>query len=343
MKNYWLLLLSLSISSTALAGTISKIYKKGRRVLIDQIEEGDGIEKGAKVCVYDDSDKRITCGKIAKTTKSGKAYMRISKKKFKMVKKGMIVRTKDGSSGGGSNTAKNAGSIRIAGFWTGGIMTPYSYQKLAYQVPESQAPSTLWKQEGEISTQLFGLGLSAGFQIGPGMLITGLRYRAADDLAIDSDYSPSDPNIYSSIKESSSSTGIFFDYAYMTMPLGMFLMDLTAGLDVDMSAVSIDAEVIDEKGTQPTTKLSKAESKLTVASLRVGANFDAMFMDMFGMNFGLNLLVPLSETPKYSGEVTDAQATGLDAETQGKDLEKQLAHKKSSVGVEIIIGVVSRL
>lgn len=349
MKLKLLLSLLFFFSQIAHAGTVLRVSKKKSRVTINEIEDGDGIEKGARICIYKENGKKAACGKIRRI-KNEKAYMKISKKRIRRIKTGMNVRSPDSpapdgsSQGSDTNMASGASSMRFAGFWAGSIITPYSFQKLTYAVPETSNPDTIWNQEGAIKQQLFGLGLSAGFSVGPGMLITGFRYRASDDIAIDSDYSATNRDIYSTIKESASSTGIFFDYAYLTMPMGIFTTDLTAGLDIDMSSVKVNATVINESGDSDDQDLAIAESKLTLASLRLGVNFDAMFLDSFGMNFGLNILVPLAAASSaFSGEVTDSQASGSDSDALGEDLKTQLAHQKSSFGAEIVVGVVTRL
>ncbi len=347
-----LLLLPLSvvflISSSADAGTVAKVFKKSRRVIIKDLEDGDGIEKGARVCIYKENGKRAACGKVGRI-KNEKAYMKVSKKRIRRVKKGMAARSPDAAPSQGElsqavSSSSKTGSMRFNLFWAGAVISPYSFQKLTYVVPESEARSSLWNQEGAVTTQLFGVGLSAGFVVGPGMLITGLRYRASDDIAIDSDYSATDSNIYTSMTESASSMGLFVDYGYMTIPMGsMFALDLKSGLDIDMSTVKLAATVKDDSGASEESDLASVESKLTIASLRLGAGLDALFLGPVGINLGVNVLVPLMVASEaFSGSVTDSQETTMDEDTQTEDMKTQLAHEKSGFGAEIVLGLVAR-
>ena len=71
---------------------------------------------------------------------------------------------------------------------------------------------------------------------------------------------------------------------------------------------------------------------------KVGAAADSVFAKVFGVPIGTTFMVPLSETAKFSGDLSDREARGqADA---GDDLKESLGHKKNSAAYEISLGGV---
>ena len=106
-----------------------------------------------------------------------------------------------------------------------------------------------------------------------------------------------------------------------------------------MSTVTVKSTKKDDSGQTPTSTLAKATSKLTVLSLRLGADMDLVFAKVFGASIGTTIMIPLSEAGKtFSGHIDDAEARGQ--ASPGEDLKTQLGHKKNSLAYELSLGAV---
>jgi hypothetical protein len=157
-----LLFFSAALMSSAYAGEVKRIQKKGKRYVIVKSEEGDGLAKGASACAFD-GDTEVTCGgKVRRVSKKGTAYVYFKKSLRKKIKKGMIIRAQDGDEAlageqgvsGSSDYKGKKAPLRFWAGWSGGLLHPVTFQKLVYEVPTTTDPSTLWVQDELVASQL---------------------------------------------------------------------------------------------------------------------------------------------------------------------------------------------
>lgn len=92
IKYFIVLFAMIALSFSAHAATVAKTKKSKKRVIIENIIPTDRFIKGEKACIYDEQNTEVACGKIVHIKEAGdKAYMKLSKKKIRRVKKGMRV------------------------------------------------------------------------------------------------------------------------------------------------------------------------------------------------------------------------------------------------------------
>lgn len=82
-----------SLQGILIAAQVQRIHKNGRFVYIDGGTK-DGFVIGAIVCIYSSSGKKITCGKVHKTSES-KAMVGINREKAIHIEGGMEARLID--------------------------------------------------------------------------------------------------------------------------------------------------------------------------------------------------------------------------------------------------------
>jgi hypothetical protein len=361
------LLVAATLAPPALAGSVKS--KKKDSVIVE-MDEGEAVEKGASVCFFTDAEKKIACG-VATKVKGLKAMVKItSKKAFKKIVEGTVAKPGEAAAEeGGSETAaaegeegatkpakgakgkagkmaKDASAAKKSPFrvWAGytpGIATPAAYNKVQYEA--TGAPDTAWKSEGTVSQALFGFGLQLGIPVGSYSFNPGFRYRTYRPSLIDTDLTSGTLVPYVTTEQSATAMAMFFDFQFMRIPFGQtFAMNLTSGLDYDMSTVTLKSTIKKEDGATSGDPFAKATSKLNVVSLRAGAGFDLMFLKSFGAFFNLNLLVPLVELGKsFSGgfEGDPAQAPKLSTDPSD-DMKAAIGHKKNSLGIDVVVGAV---
>ena len=91
------LFIALFLTSTIADGaTVIRKIRKRSVIVIDEGKD-DGLTKGTKLCVFKDNGKKTACGKIRRL-KSNKAFIKVPRRRFRTVKKGMEVRSPSGGS-----------------------------------------------------------------------------------------------------------------------------------------------------------------------------------------------------------------------------------------------------
>src|SRR5262249_3915242 len=108
--------------------------------------------------------------------------------------------------------AKNP--LRIAGYWGRPVLTPASYNKLAYVAPDSAAPTTLWAADKVVGTAVFGANLEVAIPVKSFAVVPGVRYRTYTPTLIESDYNKGRLNPYVSTEQSASALGAWIDFQY---------------------------------------------------------------------------------------------------------------------------------
>jgi hypothetical protein len=336
----------LFVATAAHAGTVKSVTKK---IVVVTLDEGETREVDDELCFFTKSGKQVACGAVTKISKkAGTITLRIeSALDAKKVKKGMAVgpegeapepASKAGGAKGGGYKGKKS-PFRVWGLFNPAIATPAVYKKISYLAPASEPADTLWSADADVKSAIMGFGLQVGIPMGSFSLNPGFRYRSYTGSVVDADYVPQRENPYASVEQSATALGFWLDFQYYRMPMGSIMwLNMTSGLDADMSTVNVKAQKIDDDaGTE--SSIVDATSKLTVLSLRFGAGLDILFTKSFGMQAGLNLIVPVAEFGKaFSGSFADDEGRGLS--DPGADLEAALAHKKGGVGIDATLGLV---
>jgi hypothetical protein len=364
----WTLLLATALAPTALAGTVKS--KKKDSVIVE-MDDGEAVEKDGGVCFFGDGDKKVGCGVVTKV-KGLKALVKVTNKKaLKKITEGMSAKPGDAPADAGADTAASEGEpaakgakgkskgrkggdaetkeaksskkvpFRVWAGYTPGIATPATYNKIQYEA--TAAPDTAWKSEGAVNQALFGFSLQVGIPVGSMSFNPGFRYRTYRPSLIDTDLTPGTLVPYITTEQSATALALFFDFQLLRIPFGSsFGMNLTSGLDYDMSTVTLKSTVKTEDGAKSGDPFAKGTSKLNVVSLRAGAGFDLLFLKSFGAFFNLNLLIPLVELGKsFSGgfEGDPAQAPKL-ANDPSDDMKAALGHKKNGLGIDVVLGAM---
>lgn len=337
------------------AAAVKQVNAKKKLISI-ALGEDETMEKDALVCVFTESGKKVDCG----TVKSVKGTVAIvvfkSTKKFKRLKVGMQAKvgaeppgTEDDTEAS-ANTAKKPKNavkegkttkspLRIWALYSAALSTPAVYNKLGYAAPSSETPETLWSDDKTTKSSLFGFNFQVGIPLGAFSVNPGFRYRKFTPSVVDSDYVSQRADPYTSTDETASALGIWTDFQFYRMAFsGASSFWLSSGIDMDMSTVTLKTTKKDDSGATAETEIAKAESKLSVLSLRLGAATDLVFTKVFGVSVGTTIMIPLSASGKFSGDLADGEGQGQ--ADPGEDLKKALGHKKNTVAYELSLGAV---
>lgn len=369
------LLYVLIVPLPALSASVKSVNAKKKTVEVTP-DDGETMEKDQTVCIFDEKEKKRGCGNVTSVKGDGTVVVKIgSAKKLKKIKEGMSATVSVDSlnegadaaaevdSGAGSDDsvkskkkgkkakAKGRKAKRSAKkkgpplrFWLDYgkfIAAPATYKKLSYDAPTNETPTTLWASEKE-SSDTAGFNFQVGIPLAGFSLNPGVRYRVYTPSVVDADYVRQRGNPYVSTEQKGSAYGVFVDFAFLHIPfIPQIAFNTSAGLDIDLSTVTIDAK---KKTDDPTNfpiegsdTITSLTSKLTVISLRLGTGLDFVF-GVFGGHFGLNVLLPVSESGSVSGSFGDGEDRGV--QDQKEDLKSALAHKKNGYAAELLLGVM---
>lgn len=332
---------SFVLSCKASAQTVSKINKAKGQILVT----GDGISptKGGQACINGKNGKVIGCGKII-NVKKGKVLVKIDDAAvFPKIKKGLAVTfkapaTASSDDSSKQSTKKNPMVMRV--IWAPALLAPVNYKKAAYNPPlTSGSGNVLWKSDEAIKTAFLGFGVNASIPFGSAMgLSPGFRYRIYSGSDLETDYDPAEKLKYASINQSMSAIGLWADFQYMRIPFGSSAaLAGLGGIDIEMSTATLKANRHDERNGSE-AELAKMTSKLSVVSLRAGALFDMNLFGKGGINFGLNLLIPLVKFGKSFSATTNDEFANRSSDDVA-DLEAAVSHDKTSFGLELTAGV----
>ncbi len=338
------------------AATIKEVSTK-KRLADVELDEGETFEKGASVCFYDEGGEKGECGIVSKAKGT---LVQVKVKKPKRLKVGMTMkRDEDASADEGEGTASGTASddeervakkgavkrkgvprknpLRIVGYYGLPLKTPASFNKLAYASPEISTPTSLWTKDKVIGSASFGVGGEVAIPLGKFAVVPGVRYRTFTPSLIDSDYNKGKLNPYVSTEEKASALGVYVDFQVYRLNVTPIIgINLLAGLDMDMSTVELTATKKDDTPGAGAAEAASATSKLTVISLRLGANTDILALKIIGARLGFGLMIPLVGVGgTFSGKLAESRGLASDA---GEDLKKSLDHKKASFGAEIDLG-----
>lgn len=323
----------ISISSNLIAAEVTKLKPKKKVAVISE-GSSSGLSKGQKICFKNFKDKKVACGKIVKVEENS-ANVKIAAKRFPKVQIGFITEL-DGQSGSGSGSK----FLTIAGKYYGGL-APFTYNRASYTAPNTNDTSipTLWNAQDPqgVAIRVFGgeVGLpSYGISV-------GFKYYDLEKFKAEESYYKDDVSEYVDNSNSASALGFFADYYFIeTGAVGNGLR-LGAGLDINMSTVTVNViQKSDDNNNE--TDIYNISSSLTTISLRLPVNYD-INLGTLGINFGVNLLVPVVGTAQLSFETQDGNiqkyGAGDNEAFAQEDFGAILNHTKSGFGVEAALGV----
>ncbi|MFK7873142.1 MAG: hypothetical protein AB8C84_08215 [Oligoflexales bacterium] len=341
---------------------ITKIEKKQRLVYL-KVDLMDGYEKGKRVCFFKKTnelslksqkkkkkrkkkngkkkrkkkrkkkkkEKRIACGTIVKVDlKKNTVRVKVGKKKIKKVKKNMIARLK-----GAGRAGALAYDHGLKFYWLPYAASTVSYNRLVYTIPSGTetARENLWDIQGNTSQGLVGGGFE--YVMMSWNLGFGAKFKQDLEWVSETDYDRADKTQYVSHLQSSTAVGGWLVYYLMNN-------DFKLGLGVDYESATATLKSIWTNDTKSfETTLYEITSPLSVVSLRVPMQYD-IYVDPLGISIGVHGIVPLSVSGSPSVSVSDLNGSntsiysGSDVEA---DIIESLAHKKSSFGVDIVLGI----
>lgn len=326
------------ISIPAFSGTVTKVVKKKGIVIIDE-GSASQIAKGSKICFFD-GPKKVTCGKARKVT-ADKTYVKVSKKRIKKLKKGMTATPADD---GGAVAGVDA--IELTGAWAVSILTPSTYQKLAFDPADGtdqSGPSSAWLPSGDME----GLSMAgflgelafpmAGIKFG-----LGIRFRSRSFESI-SNYNSSALSQFLTITQTESAMGIMLNAYFMHVPLGAMTFILGGGLDIDQSTLKLEMIQKDDGDASIENTVYSGTSAITTVSLSF---IPKLTFPLFGPMQGfaaLQMLIPVSGAATASGDaIQDEQvigATSADLNIDpNEDLATSLGHKNNGFGLAFWLG-----
>lgn len=325
------LLILLFMSGATFGSTVEKINKKKGLLLIDE-GKAAGLKPKTKVCIFESDGKKVACGSITKV-KENKAYVKVSKKKIDKITKGMEVKLADGADAKDSGGSKTTYSY-VKGAYIISPMTTSSYQKVSYLRPDSNSVDTLWKPSETSSLSIFGFGGEVGLDLSSMLIAAGAKIKRHRDFTAVADYD-NNPDNYVENNQVSQSFGVWLDAYWTSISLGSSKLDIGNGLDIDMSTMVLNAAKKSDAGDE--SQIYKATSKITVMSLRTVASYK-MFFDPIGISADVNVMVPLvASGSSFSAEVTDGNTSSLTTDPT-EDLKFAVNHRKSSLGLEFVLG-----
>ena len=171
---------------------------------------------------------------------------------------------------------------------------------LPQYTPGKQDSDPYWTPNESVGTSL---QIGGEFEYIPFNLAVGARYMISGPAwATDMDYIEKGGSEYLNVQQTTSAFGLWADYLY-PISLGSSSLHVGAGLDIDMSSVSMIADQLTE-GSEGANPIVSFESSVTAFSLRVPIRFDFP-VGPVKLNLGGALTVGLAGTPSYTGEVQD--------------------------------------
>lgn len=308
------------------AATIVKLSEKKHVVLLDA-GEIDGFVKGKTVCFFDEAQQPLSCGKIVKH-KETQSYVRVDKSDIQKLQKGFFAHLQ-------ADGVVADHRWGITGAYTPWFVTPFSVA-----VPNYVAPGvgvnhvdSLWTPKETESSSF--TALTAELYVTPWHMRGGFRYMPLQIVPqLEANYDNADTHTYVNRTFSGSAIGFFGAYDFYRK--GGF--SLGSGLDVNQSTVSVDVQAKNDAGTLDKSIFS-IKSSLTVFSLYIPVRYEkSLFHSNFSLSLGGDLLIPLFASGSPNVTETDNVNGGKVTDTIS-DAQSALAHKKSTFGVGLFLGL----
>jgi hypothetical protein len=199
--------------------------------------------------------------------------------------------------------------------------------------------TTLWKQVGTPSMIVSGFGIEGQIAFKTTALATGIKIIKYAQFSSDSFYD-SDSKNAALVEQNASALGLWADLHFVHIKKGAFEFTLGNGLEINQSSVELTSIQTNDDSSSIENPLAKAKSDLTVFGLRTLFNVNT-YVWRLGLTGGINVIIPLTGTAKFKGNVTSPHKSQiedieLNENKPSTDLQRALAHKRSSFGLELI-------
>ena len=181
------------------------------------------------------------------------------------------------------------------------LVNSSTYNYLSYETDVNSDANTLWKQQGERTMALFGIGLSyeLGFSPSSGLEI-GLTYKAESSVAPTNTFEvsyTSDNKRFVTSNTKSTTLGFFTDYMMKFNISNLSRFQIPLGLGIDSDTVVHTSTTDDDNGAFAQETIAEMTSTIMVINLRTGSHFEYNFGSL-GLRFGLVLNIPVSGESK---------------------------------------------
>jgi len=333
----------LLMSTSSLYGaTITAVSQKKRAVRIDAGAQM-GFSEGKILCFFvRGDDAPVLCGPISQSAPNH-AFVEVSETDILKLQKGMIAQLKGDkkdheedpqaeTSALGHSTKASLFSLTAA--YQPFLLLPFSVTVPNYAAPPSgsQQATSLWTADHTL-TSAYAMTLALEGTYNPFHLLMGARYLQLGANPVQTDYTASDLTLYAERSFSDSAMGFYGDYLWMQGPR----LSLGTGLDITQNSVTSTTVEHNNAGTLNKT-LFTVKSTLTVVSLHIPVRFQQPLFSKIAINLGADLLVPLFSMESHTVSQSDS-LNGGKVSDPSTDAFNALAHKKSAVGLDLIIGV----
>ena len=342
----------------ALWGTCAWAQKVSKTIpdkgfVLSSFEDTASIKVGQFACFLDGSETTVACGKIVKVTATVVVVKTTPLSTAAQVKPGFKMTVSDsqppGLLGAGAAESKGNAGTKLGKKKAGGsslrlLTSPglgaFSVAKIGYLPPPLGASGVkLWeatdslisveKMSGAIEYESRKLG-TFGLRFA---LCGDSEFKFASKLSLQTDYDPTNRQVYVEASHSVTAFGAYYDYTLKRPAAGASGLRLTTGLDFVSSTATVEADWHNEADVSRAS-LATIKSQLSVVSLRGGADYILSLGKLFELGIGLRALLPMAEFGlKQTTTVNDDNASKSIDEQQ--DLKDALSHKKTAFGLLI--------
>jgi hypothetical protein len=306
--------------------------EKAKRLVFINSGEAHGINKGDRVCILDQTRVKIGCFRIRIINKTSAAF-KPSKKKMAKINSGMVARFAEDEEQLDEDFEDNKTSYIEMGFVFSPLL-PHTFNQVLYQ-EDVESPGALRFVKGDAVKSNFTqayLGSQIQFSASFG-LSSGLLTRSFAPLTAESDLGASYLDSAAVHKYSVVGFGMPFllRWVYGTGNTQLVLLE---GLQWDMSYLRY--RLYTRNAAEEETLILKHVSLLNTVSLKaeIGASFKVGQFSRINTTVGL--VVPITEFGGVmSTEYADSSQSVSDS--QKKDMVEAIGHKKSNVGLDVLL------
>ncbi len=339
-------------TSAAMGAVVIKKLPKNR-VMLDEGRE-TGFAKQTMVCIYDESDTKLGCGRII-ASKPNQSIVKLSQAiydkvnlKFKATisgsavdvaaKKKGAVKGKGAVPGGQPQPAPTGKYFARALFlYNSGATTTYGTQ--LYKATREETASTLWTADAQAEIDT-GFGGEIGVPWNGFTFTLGFTLITFQPVAFKSDLISGTLNPYAQTESSGSAFSLWSDVIYWTKGIlsGKSTIRAHAGLEMESSTALVKMQQMNDNTGEAAKTLAEAESSSIGFALRNGADFTYYFGPV-GLVTGLIIRVPLLATgPTVTGKFADEAFSKLSGKPED-DLATSLGHGKGGFSFGARVGV----
>ncbi len=306
---------------------------KAKRLVFINAGEAHGINKGDRVCILDQTRVKIGCFRIRIINKTSAAF-KPSKKRMPKINSGMVARFAEDEEQLDEDFEDNKTSFVEMGLVLSPLL-PHTFNQVLYTDEDGSLESPQWVEGEPVKTNFTQayLGTQVQFSASFGYA-TGFIARSFTPFSVDAEISASSPDLVAIHKYSVVGFGapLLIRWVYGS---GNTQLILSEGLQWDMTYLRY--RFYTKNGTEDEALVVKHFSLLNTISLKaeVGASFKVGQFSR--INTTLGLIVPVAKFGAVQSTEFAGTAPSGDSSKQKAELADALGHKKSAVGVDILL------